>query len=253
MPHVTAIGFSHLQALAAAHDERRKREALTFSMTPLLVHPPSHPSFEPWFEYSGSATVYNGRIGEAVADACERNGSSLVALSIWSNQHFLWSTVNDPRPFDFILPAEPTMPCNPAAENIPYDLLNHFMERHFAVHLGLASFLRKFYTVPAVMLSAPPPIDDLDKIPPVSGGIAAMEQKARELGLAPPGLRYKFWRLCESIVLKFCAANGLPFIVPPAESWKNNGFRQPQYWSQDWIHANADYGDLVLSQIETFL
>ena len=253
MPHVTAVGFSHLQALNAAQLERTKKKAATFELTTLLVHPPTYPSFDPWFEQSSGGIVYNAKIGEAVADACAQNSSSLLVLSLWSNQHFRFSTCNDPRRFDFVLPSDPARPVDPAAENVPYELIRSFMHEVFAVNFGLAVFLRKFCSLPTIVLAAPPPIDELEKIPPVTQAVATMEYKARELGIAPAGLRYKFWRVCEILTAEFCQAAGLPFVEPPAQSFKKDRFRQPQYWSQDWLHANAAYGDLVLVQIESFL
>jgi hypothetical protein len=75
----------------------------------------------------------------------------------------------------------------------------------------------------------------------------------RRLGIAPPSLRYKFWKLCESVVTAHLARRGVRYLPPPPATLRPDGFRHPDYWGTDWIHGTHDYGERVLEQIDLLL
>src|ERR1700723_371961 len=120
IPHVTAIGFSHLQAVLVAQNIREKEQRKTFGAGTLLIHPPSSEAFVPWHETIDGKIFYNEQIGWALADTVKRHRSALVIMSLWSNQHFIFSISNDPRRFDFVLPEEEKYLLDPDAEIVPF-------------------------------------------------------------------------------------------------------------------------------------
>ncbi|HXO03855.1 MAG TPA: hypothetical protein VN900_17455 [Stellaceae bacterium] len=252
IPHVTAIGFSHLQAILVAQQIREAERRATFALETLTILPPSNPAFVPWCEHVDGQCIYNEQIGWAAADAVKRNSSALVVMSFWSNQHFFLSISNDPRRFDFVLPHDDDLPIDPEAELVPFDLMKKMMSHIFKETLGLVDFLQQFYAGPAVVTAAPPPVDDVVSI--VNGTSSPeLDEKVRQLGYAPPALRYRFWKLCEIIANEYLSQRQVPLLPPPARTVRPDGFRVREYWGGDSIHGNLDYGELVLQQIDALL
>jgi len=95
-----------------------------------------------------------------------------------------------------------------------------------------------------------PPIEDFAAIPKGSSS-KAIDAMVVEHGPAPALLRYKFWRLVKTIHDEVAAAANVRVLPVPPETVQSNGFRRPEYYSTDWIHANEQYGELVLKQIDT--
>ena len=69
------------------------------------------------------------------------------------------------------------------------------------------------------------------------------------LGVSPPELRLKFWRLQARILSKICRNLRVDVMMPPKAAIYR-GFLRPEYYAEDTTHANELYGELVLRAVE---
>jgi hypothetical protein len=88
---------------------------------------------------------------------------------------------------------------------------------------------------------------------PDSRGNGVISAQVAEHGIAPAWLRHKFWRLIDSIHQEIAAEAGVAVLPPPPGTRDLRGFRLPEFYGTDWIHANTDYGELVLRQCDAAL
>lgn len=150
-----------------------------------------------------------------------------------------------PRRFDFVLPWEPELPLDPAAEVLPALAVRGMLEALMAEYLAVMVEVKKLCRGPMFHLQAPPPYADAQRmhadIP--WGMYPGMCQE-----ISPAATRYKLWRLHSRIVSDWCAATGVTFVACPAAAVDADGFlREPFYG--DGAHANDAYGELVLDQM----
>lgn len=250
-PKVLAVGFSHLSALQRAYDQRVAKGTATFAMDTVNFNAER---FRPVYTAKDGKRVYNETIRQELSErvAKEAGSKCLVLAALWGNEHFFMSAFNNPRPFDFALPKEPQRELSKTAEVIPYDLMYSLLNEICAAHYGLVSFLKGFMNWPIVAVSAPPPVDDVLSI---AGGTSdpRLDEKVKELGVAPASLRYKFWRVCEEIHRQKSVDQGAAFLSVPTGTADGAGFRKREYYGTDWLHASVTYGELVLSQVDEIL
>lgn len=250
MPKAVAVGFSHLMALKVAQDARERENRQNIDIDFMLIFPNNR--YNPWVDAKDGRWIFNENLRSDLVSAVETDKPTAVLVSAWSNQHFTFSCFSDPRPFDFVLPREASGEVAQGAEAVPADLIFAMVKENCAPYFSLLSHVRSLTDRQVVMQSAPPPIDDVLAIP---GGTSdpRLDEKVKELGVAPASLRRKFWRVCETIFQEACKELGVTFLPAPLETFDKRGFRRREYWSTDWIHANADYGELVLRQLDEVL
>ncbi len=246
---IIAVGFSHLGALQRAYERRVLQNRETFRME--LVNFNAE-RLRPLFIVKDGKRVYNSLIKDAINECVGDQSDCFILAALWGNEHFFLSAFNNPRPFDFVLPMDPTRELLKGVDVIPYDLMHSLLNEICSAHYDIVQFLKSFIAFPIILPSAPPPVEDVLSI---QGGTsdAKLDAKVRELGVAPASLRYKFWRLCEEIYRNYCQSKGISFLPMPCETVDANGFRRPEYCGADWLHASTSYGELVLQQIDATL
>jgi hypothetical protein len=248
IPAVLLFGLSHVVALRQAQADRNHRRAVTFN----LVVEELLPKFNPLGRREQGRQVLNEAIEPELRRIVEEIEPQIIIAALWADQHFFMSTANLPRRLDFVLPAEPDLALDPAAELVPYDL----MREQFRLHCGYLELMveaaRRVARAPLHLLPAPPPVADFGAIPGGSSN-KHMDRLVAEHGVAPALLRYKFWRLISDIYNQMAAARGAKSLPVPPECLAPDGFRRAEYNSTDWIHANPQYGELVLKQIDALL
>ena len=52
---------------------------------------------------------------------------------------------------------------------------------------------------------------------------------------------------------QMAAAKGVQALPAPPGSLAPDGFRRAEYNAMDWMHANSQYGELVLAQVDALL
>ena len=249
-PLVLAAGFSHLAALKEAFDKRKESSVDTLDVEFIFLFPAER--YSPWFSLDRGSFIYNANIREDMISCIETRRPIAILASIWSNHHFDPCVSNNPRPFDFILPDEPNRDLSESAEIVLYDLVRAMMAERCALTSGLIGFFRSFTDIPIIVPSAPPAIANVLEIPAGTSS-KELDAKVAEFGIAPPELRYKFWKLCESLFEVSCREGGATFLPAPRETICREGFRQSSFFGPDWLHANWTYGEFVLKQVESFL
>ena len=155
--------------------------------------------------------------------------------------------VNHPRPFDFALRERPHLPLRPEAEIVPAGLVAAALARLMEGPANQLAALRRATTLPILYIGSPPPVPDNDF---VARQETVFAEPIGKLGVAPPALRWKLWRLQSRLFAGLCAANGIDFLPPPPEALDALGFLRQEAWHADCVHANHWYGEHVLRQIE---
>ena len=245
MPSVLLIGLSHVVSIRNAQTMRLARNAATFNLVDIELFP----KYNPLVGHAGGQLSLHPDVEPDLRRAVEAVEPQLVIGSFWSNQHFFMSTANLPRRLDFVLPSAPDLPLDPTAELVPYDVIHHNIQRHCLPQELLTDVVQRLTRTPLYVLPAPPPIEDFSAIPNGSSS-KEIDALVAQHGAAPACLRYKFWRLVETIHKEMAAARNVKVLPIPPGTADAAGFRRPEYHYSDWIHANTLYGELVLKQFD---
>lgn len=150
-----------------------------------------------------------------------------------------------PRRFDFVLPWEPDLPLDPAAEVLPALAVRAILESLMTEYLALMTELRLLCRGPMFHLEAPPPYADAQRM---HADIPWALYPGMCQEISPASMRYKLWRLHSRIVRDWCDAAGVTFVACPSPAIDAGGFLREPYYG-DGAHANEAYGELVLGQM----
>ncbi len=152
------------------------------------------------------------------------------------------------RPFEFYFPGE-QHELERSHEIVPFDLL---LEACRYEHRLISNLLDEVvpFGVPAVALSPPPPVGDADFIFAAAPKGTAFANNMRERGLPPLAWRCRIWQLHVLAYRTIYEQHGIMFVNPPSEACDTKGCLRQPFWS-DVFHANAEYGRLLLRQIES--
>lgn len=151
-----------------------------------------------------------------------------------------------PRRFDFVLPAAPGLPLDPAAELIPASAVRRLLETHMAEYLALMSLVRSLCRGRMVHAEPPPPCAAPERLHPEAVPWALFPDRCREV--SPVALRYKLWRLHSQILSEWCARHGVDLLPAPPASHDDEGHLRESFCA-DGLHGNQRYGALVLKQV----
>jgi hypothetical protein len=174
-----------------------------------------------------------------------------VALSmIGGNQYAVFSMIQHPQRFDFIEP-DGHSKVDASAELIPYRLLADAFQQGIRGGDGRSlAALRKATAARVVHIIPPPPKADNDFIHQYHESVFAKEGIA-DLGVSSASLRMKFWQLQTRVLVELCDELGIEVMMPPAASRDPDGFLAKTCYANDATHANDDYGELVLRDVES--
>ena len=172
-----------------------------------------------------------------------------VAISmIGGNQHAVFSTIQHPQKFTFLMPDNAGM--LEEAELVPYRAL----AEHFAAGIRgrdgqSLTALRNATRAQVVHLQPPPPKRDNAHI------LKHHESKFAQdnivgLGVSAPELRMAFWQLQARLLEELCTELNIAVLPPPSAALDTDGFLAPEFYASDATHANPSYGELVLQQLE---
>ena len=240
---ILVIGQSHVAAIRSA--AKARREADPDRLRTRVIHM-LEPQYAPEVVGEGEDAVFSPALIEAIRDQIDRH-APLVASASGGNVHNGFALIRHPRPYDFLLSEEHGPPLEPGAEPISEALLRAALEEGLARdRIRLREIGRIAGDV--VQLESPPPLAD-------SAAIAAQadayfkNRAIGDLGVAPPGLRYKIWRLHSRIVAGYCAALGLRFLPVPREVQDEQGLLRPEF-AGDATHGNQLYGEALIRALE---
>ncbi len=224
------IGHSHVACVArAAADGNVPLVALNFWDLPgAIEHVDGAPTFSPAFREQ--LAQHAGPIFSMIGGAA----------------HGVLGMLVHPRRFDFVLPLQPDLPLDPAAEILPAMAVRGMLESLMADYLSLMAQLRELCNGTLFHIEPPPPYADAERmhadIPwPLYPGMCQE--------ISPACFRLKLWRLHTLILADWCRANGAQLLRCPTEAMDGDGYMLEPFYG-DGAHANAAYGKLVLDQMK---
>lgn len=174
----------------------------------------------------------------------EKLASKTIVSLVGGNMHNELALVRHPRPFDFVLPLEPSLPVGDG-ELIPAEALQSVLRKRMSRALSIVSLLKRHANGPMFHLESPPPIAEDDYI---KNSIDKYFEKrgVAELGIVSRSLRYKLWRLHSEIVRSECQRLQIEFVPCPEEAIVDGFLRQDL--RANATHANERYGAMLLAQ-----
>jgi hypothetical protein len=193
---------------------------------------------EPWQREGGTIRLR--------PDLAERVGRGRPVLSVIGGAaHTVLGMVEHPRPFDFVLPADPDLPVDEAREIVPAEAVRAKLTELAQPYFETLPALLDAAAAPVIQIQPPPPVADESRIAPhVPWGLFPGQPQR----IAPKWLRYKLWRLHGELIAAACARLGIAFLPAPEAAQDAEGFLDAGY-DEDGAHANAAYGALVLEQV----
>lgn len=241
---ILVIGQSHVAAVRAA--ARMRREADPDRPRTRVVHT-MEPQYAPEIVGEGEDARFAPPLVETIADQISRH-APLVASASGGNVHNGFALIRHPRAYDFLLSHQEGPPLDPDAEPVTEALVRAALESGLGRdRIRLREIARLGGDV--VQLESPPPVADSAYIAQAADAYFK-DRGIGDLGVAPPGLRYKIWRLHSHIVAGYCAALGMRFLPVPRETQDDAGFLRLEY-AGDATHGNQAYGEAVIRTLET--
>jgi hypothetical protein len=199
-----------------------------------------------FWEMPGAITLEDGvqRLSPPIEQELTQHRGPVFSM-IGGAAHNVMGMLVHPRRFDFVLPTQPSLPLDPAAEILPALAVRRVLQSQTAEYLALMSEVRRLCRNDMWHIESPPPYADAGRMhADVPWGM--YPGMCREI--SPAALRYKLWRLHSHIVDEWCREAGVRFVPCPSETIDENGFMLPTYYG-DGAHANVSYGERVLEQM----
>lgn len=235
-PRILLFGDSHTYAVQRAI-ERRSAKGLA---VPLTAHR--------LLKTKNDVVMGDTTFEEYLALAGKLDERDVAVSMIGGNQHAVFSTIQHPQKFTFLMPSDPHEA--EEAELIPYRALAQHFDAGIRGRDGQSlAALRKATQARVVHLLPPPPKRDNAHILKHHESKFAQDNIA-DLGVSAPELRMAFWRLQAQLLEELCAELNIEVLPPPSAALDSDGFLAPEFYASDATHANASYGELVLQQIE---
>lgn len=240
---ILVIGQSHIAAIRSAAKVRR--EADPDRPRTRVVHT-MEPQYAPEIVGEGDDARFAPALVETIADQIARH-APLIASASGGNVHNGFALIRHPRPYDFLLSQEDGPPLDPDAEPVTEALVRAALEAGLSRdRIRLREIARLGGDV--IQLESPPPAADNGWIARAADAYFK-DRGIADQGVAPPGLRYKIWRLHSHIVAGYCAALGMRFLPVPPETQDQQGFLRPDC-AGDATHGNQAYGEAVIRTLE---
>lgn len=226
---VLCIGHSHVACVAkAAAALGDPLEAMNFWEMPGAV------------ECVDGAPRFSANLSQRLR---EHEGSTFSLIG--GAAHGVLGMLVHPRRFDFVLPWQPGLPLDPAAEVLPAMAVRGMLESLLVDYLPLMTQLRELCRGKLFHIEPPPPYHDAARMH-VDIPWALYPGMCQEISPAP--LRLKLWRMHSRILADWCSANGAQLLRCPIQTMDADGYMRESFYA-DGAHANVDYGHLVLQQM----
>lgn len=238
------VGHSHLDAVrASAVRHAGLWAARGLALRFVQLREPRLHSLDPTLDADDMGDALRAEL------ARQAEGCDATLLMVGGNAHNGLGLFEHPQPFDFVAEDEPDTAPEPGRTLIPEPLL--------AAHLAAWDpFARPARQRARLLALVPRPLGQTDSPPPLADPQRAwaslseahrQSPRARQ-GLAPARLRLKVWRLHGRLLQQDCRRLGLPLLPAPPAALGADGGLAPACQGDDAIHANAEYGRLVLEQ-----
>jgi hypothetical protein len=235
---IIVFGDSHVHALQEAVRHRAAKGRKT------------HIEIRRLLKVKGNKSIGDTSFDEILEIARSLSPDDILVTVIGGNQHAVFSTIQHPEAFDFLIVGDDSNEFAGDTEIIPFRTLADYFAsgiRNGDAHSIQA--LRKATVAKVFQLIAPPPKSENSFIEDYHDTRFA-EEGIGDLGVSSPKLRMKFWRLQNHVIERFCKDMGVEIIPPPTAAREEDGFLARGCYAKDATHANENYGELVLEQLE---
>lgn len=237
-PRIVLFGDSHAYAIQRAI-ERREAKGCPVVLTAHRL-----------LKTKNNVVLGDTSFEDFLAMAGRLGPQDIVLSVIGGNQHAVFSTIQHPQPFTFFEPGEAAAPIADETEIIPYHALLAYFASGIRGGDGKSlEALRKATTARMIHIAAPPPKRDNAHILRHHDTRFAQDN-ITGLGVSPPELRLKFWRLQMRLLAEVCAELGIEIMMPPAETLDEDGYLAPEFYANDATHANIAFGEQLVAAIE---
>jgi hypothetical protein len=198
--------------------------------------------YEGWLRLQENQVNISPILLYELSEFVEQHPSGHIAMMIGGSTHFAISAVNNPRPFDFIVPGYEDLTLNSKLEVIPYDLIESIFITEEKQLLEPLVFCRKLTTL-TTCLTAPPPVRHEQRI--VEHMPEWWKKDAEQRGVPNEAFRLKIWLAYTNAVKIICDKHDIELIYPPKQTCDDDGFLKEEF-SGDALHGNEKYGWSVL-------
>ena len=170
---------------------------------------------------------------------------------VGGNQHAIFSTIQHEVAFDFC--TDGMEPAPATVHMIPNRAIKEYLSAGVYGRDGQMLWaMRNATRARIVHIVPPPPKKDAEHILRHQETHFS-EGNIAQLGVSDALLRKKAWDLQATILKELCRELEIEILMPPEESLCPEGFLAKEFYARDITHANAQYGELVLKQVEKFV
>ncbi|TDW16549.1 hypothetical protein EV128_1341 [Rhizobium azibense] len=171
--------------------------------------------------------------------------AKLVVFALWGNWYNTIAIVEHPEPFDFIYPGvDETV--DAGRRIIPFAQMKRIVNNNVRYRLEMVKTLAPLTNSKILMMEPPPPIEDENHILKFPGAFS----EAVTVGVTPAPIRRKLWKLQSQVYSDLSEETGMEFFPFLPEAMSPSGYLAPEYCYRDPTHANAKYGEMVVSELE---
>lgn len=236
-PQILLFGDSHTHAIQRALQRREKRGR----PIPLAAHR--------LLKMKGETEIGDTSFEQFLELVRPLKSTDVVLSAIGGNSYAVFSTIQHPDRFDFVDP-NGASELDSSAGVIPYRILEGYFSEAIGARDGKSlERLRQATKARVVHVIPPPPKGDNDFITQYHESVFRNEGIVSH-GVSSPSLRLKFWLLQTRVLTKLCADRDVEVLMPPPAAIDREGFLAPDYYAKDATHANPEYGELLLQEIE---
>ena len=247
MTTVIAFGNSHLLAPHRYFASAEARDELGFDLKSFLMLPGY---YEPAWKLDGHQIVWSETLTRDLTAALRTPDCRCVLTSVFGNVWAPRSLLDSAIRYDFFLEDDAEPSDNLPRQVIPLALMRALARQDLSGSLLWIDYLRSLTDKPIIEMIPPPPVDfGPDRFTRTHHFAAEADENIRKFGVCPGNLRRKLWKLYMRMTSTICAELGISVIAPPDETMDANGSLLESLCSGDSVHANQEYGKIMLQQI----
>jgi len=202
--------------------------------------------YDPYVQYTPEGIIFHPAVVSDVLAAIRKLHPTNLVVAILGSYHWIAGVINEPRPFDFLVPVLPQHRMSPQAELIPYDLMLRRIRGDLDWQFNLVRLAQGFCDLPIFVIEAPPPVASADLM--LRGVNGDFRQRMEQFGCPTTAFRYKIWWIWTHVAKCYCAELGVHFIEGPPETRDANGFLNDQYYL-DGVHGTNEYGAVMAGEV----
>jgi hypothetical protein len=240
--NIICAGDSHLHSVTTAYRELLESGDPGFSLTSFQTN---DPPYAPITKIEHGKVIVNPQFDIDFRQALEGKQPSAVFLYRGGGE-VAQTYTNGLRPFDFCWPGQDTGAVDTKREIVPFDLVFEYCCWQVSHMRESLQHVRSMTTLPVYQIALPPITPSEDYI--LGQANEARREELKKTGIAPPQFRSKIWKMLVLATHDLCAKERVSVIEPPLSTLDGSGYLLQQFWG-DGIHANAQYGMIILDRI----